>query len=99
MMRFTVWFFAPTSGKIKGESDVFSEREHQPWWRRIMAEYLVLIVTKLLALTLPWPTLYWLAIRLAGLNYRFSRSNKMGIRSNLRVILGERATEEEIDKV
>jgi len=64
-----------------------------------MAEYLVLIVTKLLALTLPWPTLYWLAIRLAGLNYRFSRSNKMGIRSNLRVILGERATEEEVDKV
>jgi KDO2-lipid IV(A) lauroyltransferase len=64
-----------------------------------MVEYLTLIVVKLLAITLPWPTLYWLAIRVAWLNYRLSRRSKAGIRSNLRVILGEEAGEKEIDKV
>jgi KDO2-lipid IV(A) lauroyltransferase len=64
-----------------------------------MVEYLTLIVVKLLALTLPWPVLYWLAIKLAWLKYRLSRRSKAGIRSNLRVILGEEASEEEIDKI
>ena len=64
-----------------------------------MVEYLTLIVVKLIAITLPWPALYWLAIRVAWLNYRLSRASKAGIRANLRVILGEGASEEEIDKV
>lgn len=64
-----------------------------------MAEYLALIVIKLLAITLPWRTLYWLAVKFAGWNYRFNRTTRTAIRSNLRVVLGERATEEEIDEV
>lgn len=64
-----------------------------------MLEYLVYMVIKVIALILPWRTLYWLAVKLAGWNYRLNRKSRTGMLSNLRVILGEKISEEEINRV
>ncbi|MCK5557064.1 MAG: hypothetical protein KAJ01_01715 [Candidatus Hydrogenedentes bacterium] len=64
-----------------------------------MFEYFIYTVIKLLALTLPWRTLYWLPGKVASLSYRLNRESRTGMKSNLRVILGEEVSEEEIDRV
>ena len=66
---------------------------------RIMKEYLQHRLIQLLALTLPWRAMYWVAKTFADKNYRVNDDFKAGMLANLRVILGEGASDEEIDRV
>jgi len=64
-----------------------------------MLEYLIYKAIQFLALTLPWRTLSWLAITIADWNFRLNHISRTAMISNLRVILGESATDDEVERV
>ncbi len=64
-----------------------------------MKEYLQHRLIQVLALTLPWRAMYWVANFFSEKNYRADDEFKKAMLANLRVILGEGASEEQIDRV
>ena len=64
-----------------------------------MKELWQYIRIQFLALTLPWRMIYWLVNIFAEKNYRVDNRSREAMQANLRVILGETATEEEVDRV
>jgi lauroyl/myristoyl acyltransferase len=64
-----------------------------------MKKLLQYIAIQVLALTLPWRAIYWLVGIFAKRNYRADTASREAMKANLRVILGEDTSEEEVDRV
>ena len=64
-----------------------------------MKEYLQHRLIQFLALTLPWRAMYWVANVFSDKHYRVDDESKAAMLANLRVILGDGTSEEEVDRV